>query len=294
MNRMVRTPVTALTLGFIGAALIATAAEPTFSQDAPQPRQFSSKASYTLFHPTPSELMRDLSPDRPDTTESPYSVDAGHYQLEFSFAEWRKEGGDEGLAILPANIKIGLTNNADLQFVFNPYLRSQTAGNTEAGHGDTQIRLKVNLWGNDGGNGFFGETALAVIPFIQLPTGADAFSNDDHLEWGVLVPFSMPLPADFGLTAMAEIEFVRDGNGGYDTLFVHTASISREIFGPLAGYIEYIGVQPIDGDRDYQAAIGGGLTYELDENTLLDAGIEAGLNAAADDLRLFAGMTLRL
>jgi hypothetical protein len=46
------------------------------------------KSDYNLFHPTPRELMREMSTDRPDTTESPYSVDAGHFQLEMSFLNY--------------------------------------------------------------------------------------------------------------------------------------------------------------------------------------------------------------
>lgn len=275
---------------FVLAAL-AIAGTATAADNGPVPA--GDKSAYTLFNPTPRNLLRELSADRPDTTESPVTVDAGHVQLEFSFVEWRKEGGDEELAILPSNIKLGLTHNIDLQFILNPYLRSQ-AGDTDAGHGDTQVRLKVNLWGNDGGEGFFGETALAVMPFVQFPTGADAFSNDDHVEWGVIVPLSMPLLADFGLTVMAEVDFVRDGNGGYDTLFVHTASLGRDIHGPLAGYVEYVGVQPVDGDGDYQANVGLGLTYLVHDDLQLDGGVDIGLNSAADDLRLFLGMTLRL
>ncbi|QOV87505.1 transporter [Humisphaera borealis] len=280
-------------LSVASVTLLSTAG--VFGQAAgPEPRKFVDKSAYNLFSPTPADMMREMAPDRPDTTESPFTLDAGHYQFELSFGEWRKEGGSEELAILPTNLKIGLTNNADLQLVVNPYLRTQSAGTSDAGHGDTQVRLKVNLWGNDGGDGFFGETALAVMPFIQLPTGADAFSNDDHLEWGVIVPLILPLPAEFSLTVMAEFDWVRDGRGGYDTLFVHTASLSREISGPFAGYIEYVGVQPIDGDGEYQASLGGGLTYQLSDNVLLDCGAEAGLNSAADDLRIFAGMSFRL
>ncbi len=35
------------------------------------------KGSYNLFKPTPREFMRGMSTDRPDQTESPYTVDAG-------------------------------------------------------------------------------------------------------------------------------------------------------------------------------------------------------------------------
>ena len=43
--------------------------------------------SYNLFCPVPEALLRELSPDRPDKTESPYTVDAGHFQLGMDFAK---------------------------------------------------------------------------------------------------------------------------------------------------------------------------------------------------------------
>src|SRR5258705_12315085 len=80
------------------------------------------KSQYNLFNPAPRELMREMATDRPDRTESPYTVDAGHYQLEidvFSYALARYNGipGDqrfEALAIAPINIKAGLLNNMDV------------------------------------------------------------------------------------------------------------------------------------------------------------------------------------
>ncbi len=38
--------------------------------------------AFHLFDPIPSSQMRSLSTDRPDKTESPYSVAAGHVQVE--------------------------------------------------------------------------------------------------------------------------------------------------------------------------------------------------------------------
>ena len=35
--------------------------------------------------------LRELSTDRPDTTESPFTVDRGHVQIELSFAEWTRD-----------------------------------------------------------------------------------------------------------------------------------------------------------------------------------------------------------
>ena len=40
------------------------------------------KSDYTLFNPTPRDRLREMSTDRPDKTESPFTVDAGHFQIE--------------------------------------------------------------------------------------------------------------------------------------------------------------------------------------------------------------------
>jgi hypothetical protein len=268
------------------SAALAAPAVAAASDGKPEPQ--ADKSAFTLFNPTPRELMRELSADRPDRTESPYTVDAGHLQVELSFAEWQKGGGREELAVLPTNVKVGLTNNIDVQFLFNPYLRQVTDGDTDQGAGDSQVRLKVNLWGNDGG-----PTALAVIPFVQIPTGADAFSTD-HVEGGIIVPLTIALPAEFALTVMGEVDFVRDDGDGYDTLLVHTASLGRDIAGPLGAFVEYAGIAPVDGDGRYEAYLNTGLTYGVGEDVQFDVGVEVGLNSAADDLRVYSGVTFRL
>jgi hypothetical protein len=40
------------------------------------------RSRYTLFNPTPDHLLRDLTTDRPYISESPFTVDAGHIQIE--------------------------------------------------------------------------------------------------------------------------------------------------------------------------------------------------------------------
>jgi hypothetical protein len=255
------------------------------------------KSGYTLFNPTPRALMREMSTDRPDTTESAYTVDAGHFQVEMSFVDYvRDEDGGaktETWTVLPANFKLGLTNNVDVQLVVDPYVRQKTrsAGGSETldGFGNTQLRLKVNLWGNDGG-----ETALAVMPFVQFPTAGDDQGND-HVEGGIIFPFAAELPAGFGLAAMAELDVVRDeANDGYAVEVLHTIGVNRQIVGELGGYVEYIGIAPIDTGGGYVALIGTGLTYGLSEDVQLDFGMNFGLSDHADDLNVFAGVSFRL
>jgi hypothetical protein len=74
--------------------------------------------------------MRDLSPDRPDVTESPYTVDAGHYQLEMDFANFTYDKTDgtttKTWEVGDFNFKAGLLNNVDIQFVYDNYLNVHT------------------------------------------------------------------------------------------------------------------------------------------------------------------------
>ena len=287
--------VSPLAVRVVAAALVLGA-----GRDAVAQQRAADKSGYHLFNPTPRHLMRDLSADRPDVTESPITVDAGHVQVELSFLDYRRDdrNGDnikfEAWTVGATNITFGLLNNVDLQFVFDVYTDEDTndksagAASSAKGFNDIQFRLKINLWGNDGG-----ETAFAVMPFIQLPAGSDGLSSD-HVEGGLIFPFATALSDGWGLGLMAEVDWVFDEDDGeYDTEFVHTAVLGHDIMGSLGGYVEYIGIVSGDGDSDYQALIGTGLTYALSADVVLDVGANFGLTKAAEDVNVFAGVTVR-
>ena len=61
----------------LAAALLLALAVPAAGGDASP-----SQRGYNLFKPVPQGMLRPLAADRPDATESPQTVDAGHLQLE--------------------------------------------------------------------------------------------------------------------------------------------------------------------------------------------------------------------
>src|SRR5712692_4352129 len=83
------------------------------------------KCQFNLFNPTPEQYMRELSADRPDKTDCPFTVDAGHFQIEMDFANMtcdqpNSERGNRrftGFEIAPMNLKVGLLNDLDFQLV---------------------------------------------------------------------------------------------------------------------------------------------------------------------------------
>lgn len=271
----------------LGLAVVGVGAADVLGQD---------KSGYTLFEPTPADRMRELSADRPDGTESPYTVDAGHYQVELSFAGYTYNDDDgvktDSLTVLDTNLKAGLTNNIDLQVVFGVYEREATdpsggAETTDEGFGDLQLRLKINVWGNDGG-----QTAFGVMPFIKVPLGGEV--SNDHVEGGVAHMLSWNVAEDWGLGFMAEFDAVYDdGDGDYDLEFIHTVVLGFDVAGPVGAYVEYIGLLSSEGGGDYQAIFSTGVTYGVDDNLVLDVGTQVGLTDAADDVNVFAGVTWR-
>jgi hypothetical protein len=285
--------VTPVVILILFPALSSSAGPPPEGRDV-----IAEKSQFTLFNPTPRRLMREMSTDRPDTTESPYTVDAGHFQAEISLIDYahNDDGGvrAEVFTVLPSNLKVGLLNNVDLQLVFDAYVNARVKseqGTAEFdGFGNTQLRLKVNLWGNDGG----GPTAFAAMPFVQFPTADDELGND-HVEGGIILPLAVELPAGFGLGLMAELDVVRDAdNEDYGLDFVHTATLAHDIAGDLAGYVEYIGISPVDTGATYTAIGSMGLTYAVTPDVQADAGVTVGISDSADDFTAFVGLSFRL
>ncbi|HYE61310.1 MAG TPA: transporter [Phycisphaerales bacterium] len=264
--------------------------------DGPGGASPADKSGYHLFNPTPREQMRELSTDRPDTTESPYTVDAGHFQVELSFVDLSFDDTDSvetrAVSVAPMLLKVGLTNDIDLALGLDPYTRVRTedgaAEETVEGFGDTVLRLKANLWGNDGG-----DTALALMPFVKFPTASDGLGND-HVEGGLIIPFGMSLPNEFSMGLMAEFDLIRDAaDEGYVVDFVHTATIGRPLVGELSGYVEYAGFYNLNADEDYRGYFDAGLTYAVTDDLQLDTGIRVGLTEAAEDFGVFAGIAWR-
>lgn len=259
------------------------------------------KSRYTLFDPTPRAALREFQPDRPDVTEGPFTVDAGHVQFEAGLAQYAfdRDAGTRThtLDIAPFNVKLGLTNSVDVEFVFTPFERIVTrdASRRDAVQGvgdDTEVRVKWNLWGNDADTER-GKTAFALLPFVKLPTATDGIGNH-HVEGGLILPLSIALPAGFDLGTMAEFDVTYDGDrDDYGIDFVHSASLGHTLVGELEGYVEYIGTAPRPGGGGYRAEASSGLVYGLADNWKIDAGGTVGLSGETDDVTLFVGTSVR-
>lgn len=253
-------------------ALSAAALQPAFAQD------------------------RELSTDRPDRTESAYSVPQGKWQLEMDVANWT-HNEDAGIVtdefgVAPFNLKYGVGANTDIQLVVTPYVRSQVTGlgidEDISGFGDLTIRLKHNIWGNDEG-----ATALAIMPFVTLPTADKTLGGSGDIEGGVILPFALSVSDSIGAGLMVQVNALKDSNDGYSPEYVVSGTLGFDVMPQIGAYVELYASKFDDIGEKTQATFDLGMTYSPEDNLQLDAGANLGLNDDTDDMQLFVGVSRR-
>lgn len=232
-----------------------------------------------------AETMRPLATDRPDTTESPYTVDKGRFQIEMEIGALTIDGGQKSYSLGETNMKFGLAESTDIQFVLPLY--EHIAGGAE-GFGDMQIRLKQNLWGNDEGR-----TALAVMPYIQLPTGSSGISDGDF-QGGVIIPYAFNSAGEWSFGVQAQLDLVADSTGsGHHFAFLASATAARPLTDQLGVFFEIVTVHAEGAPATSEQYFNSGLTWAVSDTIQLDSGIRTGLSNDAEDFSPFFGISAK-
>ncbi|MDF2930917.1 MAG: hypothetical protein K0R36_248 [Chryseobacterium sp.] len=252
--------------------------------------------NYSLFHPIPSAQMREMETDRPDVTESPYTVDAGHFQYETDFMRLIKEKSDmqktNTFLINQANIKIGLTGSTALQIGFQTYGRQKetdvSSGSTETTHGfgDMTLRIKQNIIGNDHGN-----FALAILPYLKFPTSK--YDEESQFEGGLIVPMIYKLPGEWNLGFQVEVDRLKDqDHKAMHTEFLQTLTLSHQLIKNVDGIAETYYTYDFKAHQ-FSNFLNAAIQMEVVKDFKLDAGINYGLQHNAEK-HYFVGASYRL
>jgi hypothetical protein len=256
------------------------------------------KNQYWLLNPVPTDQMRSFSTDRPTKSNVPYTVDAGHLQYETDLVNFTHQvaGSVHANTILMPNptFKVGVTNNADLEInvpVAGVQTFSSSTGpsNTLWGIGDTFVRAKVNLWGNDGGS-----SAAALIPYFKAPTAPLGIGNG-AVEEGLVAPVAFSLPDNFTLLLIPEIDALKDSaDDGRHPNFIFDLNLSREVMKNVTAYAELWADHNDDPViKTTQMSFDTALAWMVLPNVQLDVGANFGLNSVTPALQLYAGLSQR-
>lgn len=244
---------------------------------------------------------RDLTTDRPDVTESPFTVDAGHIQIETTLLGYTRSRRDpagrvtDSYEFATSNLRIGLTDRLEVDVVWQPYgiADLRAGGSTARGIGSVDLRAKFNLWGNDG-IAKPGDTALALLPYVTLPTDGANGIGDSEVAFGLIVPLAIELGDGFGLGLNAAANFTRAADDPtYDAAVLTSASLAYEWTPRLGTYAEVVWEFSRAGAEGDVVTLDTGFTYGLGKDWQIDAGINIGVTRAADPIAPFIGITAR-
>jgi hypothetical protein len=280
-------------------------ARPVAADDAaaaPSPAPPPDKSSYTIFNPTPVKLYRAFNADRPSKADSPFTIDAGAFQIESDVVNYTVDRNNpdraaikvQTLLIGQTNFKIGLTNWMDFEVFPQGYVEKRLSGRdygptqTISGFGDTTVRLKINFIGNDGG-----AFALGFVASLKLPTNTAHLGNK-LFDAGFGLPFNYTLPAGFTLFGQTRIDFPKvEGRSGRNALWSNPIGVSRTIVGNLSGYAEFYSAVSSQRGTPWVGTADVGLIYQITPNFSVDVNAFFGLTRSADDLNVFTGFAYR-
>jgi hypothetical protein len=303
MNRPLPPPIRLIALFFATLAALARADEPSTAPPASPPPD---KWQDTLFNPAPDTQLRDMDTDRPNVTNTPHTIDAGHWQLEtgvMDYSYYRDDSSGENVrsnhfAFGQFNFRLGVRDNLELNAVVDAYetdrdqnISSHTTFRASS-LGDTVVGGKLSLWGNEGGDDT-GYTALAIQPQFKFPTARSNIGNG-RFEFSVVAPFLANLPAGFHLGLQTGAAQERNSNNtGYVTVFPGSVSLDRVVFGHLDVYLEYACDLTTEKHVTAPQTIDVGGTYPLTKSIMLDVGVNLGLNRASNNIEVLTGISIR-
>lgn len=245
--------------------------------------QVESSTSYNLFHKVPKELMRkDMETDRPDVTESPYTVEAGHVQFESDIFRYKSASTptvrNYQYLFAPFTIKLGLTSHTDFQIGLESYRREYHESNTKqeehyGNYGSILFRLKYNLAGNDSGR-----FAIAVMPYAKMPT--HSFFDHHKLEGGIIVPAQFAVAKKLSLSFQEELDVVA-ADEEYELQGLQSLSVSIDLLDNLKAMGETYYVYHF-GTHDIENYLNVALQYSPVDNFAVDGGMIQGFQSGAE------------
>lgn len=254
------------------------------------------KSAFTLFNPTPETDMRPFSTDRPPKANSPYTVDAGHFQYETDLAVFGR-GNSEGMSthewtLVDPTFKLGLTNTVDAELQVTPYesVASGGAGGTASvsGVGDSLARLKWNVLGDDGG-----EVSAALLPYVKLPTARSGLGNG-KFEGGVILPVSINAAGGFTVIVMPEGDVMKDlSDKGYHGVFDFLVNLNHPVSERWTAYTEIFFSRSLESDSRPVYTLDGAMTYAIRSNLQWDFGANFSLNGVAPRIQVYSGLSQR-
>lgn len=239
----------------------------------------------------------DFVSGRPGKNESPIVVPKGYLQIETEAARFGtdKDSGvkTDSLSVAASSLRYGLGGGYEAELILQPYVREKArdaSGRTSAdGIGDTALRLRKNLAGQDGG-----AFAAAVIGYVTLPAPNGGLGSD-NVGGGILLPVQQQLTDKLSFAGTLGLALVdSDAHPHRDAFDPSLAlGLGYAFTDRIGGFVELYADRAMEDGSETNATFDFGITYLALANLQLDAGVNLGLSDAATDQEFYVGMAKR-
>ncbi|USI71689.1 transporter [Sphingomonas morindae] len=242
-----------------------------------------------------------LCSERPGLTTSACITAPGRLQTETALADWtldRSQGErDDSVLIGDTLVRYGVGGKTEIRFGWTPFGidRDRAAdGSVEHAHrvGDATVGVKTSLVERKSDNGL----AVSMIATASLPVGRQPIGAGD---WG----FSFLLPITYRTSKTVSIQAtpmaaaaVDDDGRGRHARYGSAVEIEYALSDAVKTDVSAQILRDDDPDpsvRGTPALASVALSWQPSHNTQLDLGTNVGLNRAAPDAEVYAGISHR-
>ncbi len=232
--------------------------------------------------------------DRPSQSDASSLVPPGYLQFEsgYTFAYDDTSNIEMTQHNLPNLVlRYGLLEPLELRLGWNGYFwNSPNPGATQKGSGDGQISAKWQIFQEADG---LPETTL--LSGVSLPWGQSGFSSK-RIDPFIRALLTWTLPQGFSLASNLGATWTTRSEGGHkDTTadFIYTVLLGYALTPYLNVFGEFFGSVPLEegGDRH---GFDAGFAWCVLPTVQIDLSAGVGLNEAATDLFVIAGLSFRL
>lgn len=227
-----------------------------------------------------------LVSDRPDFTEAPVTIDAGHVQVE-SGSTVSREGETRATAFGEVLVRAGLADKVELRISGNSFVREQTGDVLTSGREDATVGFKFKLIGEQEGRSWI--PALSVITHTTVPSGS-SFYRSQRAQPEVKVITSWPLTDRMAFSSNVNVGRPYDGVRSY-TEVVGSGSLGYAASERVGVYAEAFAFAPQDGSGIVSKYVNSGVTFLFSPDVQID--VRGGMGPSSAGRRdFFAGVGL--
>ncbi len=241
--------------------------------------------SALLIAPTAVAQEEDpLVGDRPDFTESAITIAPGRVQIEAGVT-FTDDDSTESYEIGEVLARIGLTERLELRVGLNSYARVEPRrGRDQSGFVDSSLGIKLTL-------GEYAGWTTAVLASTSLPTGSSEF-RESRLQPDAVLAAERDLTDNVSIGTNLGYAYASDGGRRFGEAFASVA-VGIGITETTGAFFEIYGFARASAGGPETYFFDTGVTHALGPNLQVDVRIGTGLNSAAEDLFVGAGVIWR-